>query len=760
MSLPMEINERNNLSATALRSGRIADPQSARISAIIDAALNACRCGTLAELMGERPLLARWFKRRYLSGAFGAGGDALADSSMLPWLAERLLRWALAEIRPDRLAGTATIDRDAWIASTSWRPMLAVMCHTGLAAVPDFRDRYRRSVDESPADNLCGLWAVGASTFYRYLDKGKRLMTQVVAELPVDSQRRLSLRLWVRDAVHARLGLTDPDQRSQWHGRQGADALLRLRFSDALWHQIQAGATDRALQTLQRHPTELAGNPETDALIEQLVREPLSARQRFDLVSAQASVWRARNSEDRELSSHEQALRQASDSGDRLMLGIAYGHLGKFHEARDADRAFACYEESAEYLRDAAPLAGGAADPVAVGHYLTTLVRLAWLHVLRNDPRSKALLDRADQLRSLTELPDEVVGLLEQTWGEYWRRAGQLQLALQRKHRALNIFERSGDQRSVLATYSNLCLIYGEAGEFDRAVACGQRVVAMAEKAPVEPEILLSAHMNMGIAHFGLKDYDRAIAAYQRALDQALAAALPRQQHLANVNLAEAYYKRLVEKRDPDDERRGDAHAAAALKASPSEASANLLDAARKLKSDILGQQTSMNVDRLLPQESALHFEEMADIQRQRAILAVPVAADAHARAHLAIANAYLSICVKERDAALALIARHDLGDSFAADLDRLRTTFDRQQSQEQRIEAVWRDAAAIISDEARRKGLIQALLRDGSINKSRYAEVGAVALATASKHLVSLAERGLLVQTGKGPSTRYKLAG
>ena len=45
-----------------------------------------------------------------------------------------------------------------------------------------------------------------------------------------------------------------------------------------------------------------------------------------------------------------------------------------------------------------------------------------------------------------------------------------------------------------------------------------------------------------------------------------------------------------------------------------------------------------------------------------------------------------------------------------------------------------------------------------GSINKSAYAEVAAVSLATASKHLGLLAERGLLVQTGKGPSTRYLL--
>jgi tetratricopeptide (TPR) repeat protein len=755
----MELPDRNNLSAPATKVGRAALGTAGRVAALLDAALNACRSGTLAELLRERPLLWRWFCRRYLTAATASAGDAISGIGAAPWLAEKLMLWAMAEIRPDRLAGSAPIDRSAWIASTSWRPMLAVMCQTGFAPVPDFRDRYRRSPDESSADNLCGLWAVGPSTFYRYLDKGKRLMAQAIVDLPADALRRLSLRRWVRDAVHSQLGLSSDAERVQWHLRQAVTATLNLRTVDALWHQVEAGATELVIQTLQRHPTELAGNTETDELVAQLDRQALNPRQRLALYRAQAAIWRSRHAEDRELACYEQGLRLANDSGDRLMLGIAYGDLGKFHEQRDADRAFACYEDSAEYLRDAAPLAGGAADPVAVGHYLTTLVRLAWLHVLRNDPRSKAILDRADSLRAANELPDEVQGLLEQTWGEYWRRAGELPQALRHKHRALNIFERSGDQRSMLATYSNLCLIYGETGEFDRAIACAQRVLAIAEKTTVEPEMLSSTQINLGIAYFGLQDYDRAIAAYRSALAQALTAALPRHQNLAHVNLAEAFYKRYVLRGDPDDERRGDAHAASALKASPSEASANLLDAARKLKSDILGQQSAMNVDRLLPQESALHFEEMADIQRQRAILAVPVAADAHARAHLVIANAYLAIAIKERDAAMALIERHGLGESFAADLARLRTTFDRQQSQEQRVEAVWRDAAAdIVSDDGRRKALIQALLRDGSINKSGYAEVGAVALATASKHLVSLAERGLLVQTGKGPSTRYRL--
>lgn len=48
--------------------------------------------------------------------------------------------------------------------------------------------------------------------------------------------------------------------------------------------------------------------------------------------------------------------------------------------------------------------------------------------------------------------------------------------------------------------------------------------------------------------------------------------------------------------------------------------------------------------------------------------------------------------------------------------------------------------------------------MADGTLNKSRYAELCGLSPATASKHLGLLTERGLLQQTGKGPSTRYTL--
>lgn len=671
----------------------------------------------------------------------------------LPAVARSLLRWLVTQLRPDQEPRLDDIPRDAWIELTAWRPMLAVMCHAGLADVPDFRDRYRRRPGEPAVDNLCGVWQVGVSTFYRHLDRGRRLMAHVVCEPTLGVTRRLSLRRWVEAEAASAAQFSDQGP-GDWHRRHAVRALERHDAASAMWHLLRAGDLGKAVEMLRVHASTLAADPETDALVDRLAPLSLDHAQQFDLWMARALLARTRNAGERERQAYERAIQIASSAGRRTLLGIAYGALGKFYEPRDGDRAFACYEESAELLRDADP-----ADTLVVAHYVTTLVRLAWLYAMRNDPRSRALLDRVEELRGGHRIADDVLGILEQTWGEYWRRAGDLRKALDHKYRALNIFERTADQRSVLVTYLNLSSIHAETGEFERAIDYALRILDVASGQVVEPELVASTHLNLGATYYWQGRYDAAIEQYQLALDRSLQARLALQANRAHYNLAEAYYKRFQLHGDIEDERRGDLHAEASLRAPLTETTQALVEATRTLKAEVLGAQATPAKDRLLPQESAVHFDEMAEVQRQRAVLAVPMAPEAHVRARLAIANAYLAISTKEREAALQLIERHGLGRRFADELGRLRETFDRELTVEQHLVARWKQQAADLLDDTRRVALIERLLRDRSINKSTYAELCALSPATASKHLTTLAERGLLRQTGKGPSTRYLLA-
>lgn len=719
--------------------------------AAIEAALAAHRAGTFDELAQRRPRLTRWLLRRVRSALIGSGGDAFAGEQALPRAAAVLLQWAVAQLRPDRELLHADIAREAWLHKTGWRPMLAVLGYGGFMPIPDYRDHYRRRPDEAPVDNLCGLWGVGPSTFYRYLERAKQSIAALVVEAPANPVRLLSLRRTAGAAAHRLLGLDAPAAQAAWHAKQMVTMRERGDPLSALWHGLHAGDAAGCVALLAGHVAQLARATETDALLERLAARQLEPRAAFDLQLARAALHRQRDAPERELQAYEVALRVATQRDDRLLLGIVYGALGKFHEARDADRAFACYEESAAFLRDAP------ADEAA-RHYRVTLVRLGWLYVLRNDPRSKTVLELAGSLHAGTAVPGDTAGMLEQAWGEYWRRAGDLQQAIAHKHRALALFEREGDLHSVLKTYANLSLIYGEAKDFERALDYGQRVLSLGTRIEIGPEMRASARLNLGATHFWLGQYDEAIAQYRAALDESLGAELKLHVNRAHYNLAEAYYKRFALNADPQDERLGDTHAAASMRARPSESSQLLIEATRNLKAEVLGAQVTQATDRLLPEESAVHFEEMADIARHRAVLAVPVAVEAHVRARLEIANTYLAIAAKEREAALELARRHGLDANLGPVFDRLRRTYDSQRSREQQLAEVWAQRAGDLLDAQRRGAVLMFLLRDGAINKSSFAGLCAVSPATASKHLALLTGRGLLEQTGKGPSTRYRL--
>lgn len=725
--------------------------------AVLGAALAAHRDGTLPELLRRRPRIKRWVVRRLLQPVLDCGGDTLRGAQGEVLALQWLLAWAVAQLRPDGRPGFDDIGREAWLERTSWRPMLAVMCHHGFAPVQAFPDRFRARADESPADHLCGLWSVGPSTYYRYLDKGRRQLAELL--LAPSCERLLSLRDAMQRRAWTLLGLQEPAARREWHHTLAQRALVEPAPAAALWHLLQAGDAAGFLQALQRFRVELGHDALADALIERLAELPLATRQRAELCLAQAALARIRGQEERERQAYEQAQRIAAAAGDRLMQGVVCGQLGKFFEPRDRERAFACYQDSAEFLRRA----GVADDPAredrrdGLRAYVVTLVRLGWLHVLRNDPCSKAVLESAEALRSV--LDDETLAQLEQAWGEYCRRAGELRAALEHTHRTLNLYERLGDTQAVVKTWCNLALLYGDAKDYPRAIEYSQRVLTLAERSPVEPETVASTHLNLGGTYFWQERWGEAIEQYAAGLAKAEAARLEVLVGRAHYNLAEAYYKRFQAEGRADDESRGDTHAAQGQIVWAREGDAGAVAATRGLKAEILGPREGGHVDRLLPGEWAAHRGEMVEVEHERARLAMPLAPEEHVRAHLAIARAYLAIAAQEREAALALVERHGLGGGFVAELDALRATFDRTLTREQRLAARWREQAAALLDDERRAALLDRLIDAGFIGKSGYAELCGVGPATASKHLGQLTQLGLLQQTGRGPSTRYVLA-
>jgi tetratricopeptide (TPR) repeat protein len=723
----------------------------------LSAALAALRGGTLLDLLHRYPHILQRYVRGALGPVLATIGDALPAEGRWADAVALWLRWAASQLRPDQQADWAAIDRTAWLDRTSWRTALALASYFGLVDVPDFRDRYRRRAGESAVENLCGLWAVGPSTFYRYVDKGKRQMA--LSLLGTTRSNTVALRTFVHQQVFAQRPFADQTERFSWHRTQAQQCVTHGDAVSMLWHCLQAEDHAAFIGGLKRYRAQIARKPEVPELIVSLNARALIPRQQFDLVLAQAALQKLRGEERAEQQSYEGALRLASAASDAPMLGEAYGVLGRFYEYRDFDRSFAYYEDSARFLQSVTAEHGEGTAPQVTDSLVFTLSRLAWMYVSRNDPKSRAVLDQAQGLGDRQGLTDETAAWLELTWGQYWRRAGELRRSLEHMHRALNLFEKLGDQHLVLGVYINLSLIYGEARDFDRAIGYGKRVLAEATKVALEPQALANTHGNLGFAYGFMGDYDAAIRHYETVLDICRESGLKKLVSIAHYNVAEVFYKRYQETRDPQDEQRGDAHVAQSLRADPASVGQFQQEVTRKLKEEIL--RTGREVvshDRLLPAESAAHFDQMLRIQEHRNALALPSAPADQIRTRLAIAGAYAEISAREREAALALIHKHQLGEQFAGELAQLHNTFKRELTREQQVAAQWQTSAAEILQEERRIAVLEHLFHDGSIQKSIYARLCGVGLATASKHLTMLAERGLLVQSGRGPSTRYSL--
>ena len=719
---------------------------------LLDAALNALRMGGLAPLVQAHPRAARWLMRRLRAVVRGSAGDALGPQGDLVVEAGWLLQWCVTQLRPDQDPDLDHIPEEAWLARPAWRPMLAVMCHTRLREVPDFPRHYHRRQGESATDNLCGLWGVDPSTVYRYLERGQRAMARLALE-PTSVPRRLGLRRFVLAQLAQRW--SGGAERLSWHQQQAAGCRQRGDGSSALWHALQAADATLAVQLLVQDAAMLAGEPEVDALVERVASQPLSHRQQFDLWMARATLARTRETSEHEEAACRQALALAETARHDLWRGIAQCALGRCFEGRDAARALAYYDESLRSLDRVPP----SDDPSTQRARLNTLARVAYMRVRRNDPGVREVLEEGSRLlRELGE-PDEQTGLLEQAWAGYWRAAGERDRALQCRLRALSIFERIGDRRSALAAQVNLMLIYAEMRDINRVEALARRILEESARHKVEPAIVISAHGNLGTAYTHLGRYDTAMEHFGRALALATAA---RHEQFANVlrsNLANACYNRFLATGDPAFEREGDDLVAQVLRAPPATVTPSLIEEARGLKAHVLGRQPERSIDQLLDDESAAHLAEMAEVKRQRIALA-SAAADpvAQAEARLAITRAYLAIAASERAAARALIEQHGLQPRFKGRIDALRSAFEADLSRTQSLAGQWKQAAGDLLDDTRRGRVLAHLVEHGSVNKSAYGELAAVAPATASKHLATLAERNLLVQRGKGPSTRYEL--
>ena len=741
------------------------------LEAATDALLLAHRDERLVEVLDEHPLARRWLQRRVEPTLAELLGTAPGTDEARVQAAAWVLRLALAGQRPDRARQLGGVSPESWLYRTSWRPYLAAAAHYGFLAVPALEGRRLSARKDNAVDALCQLWSVGPSTLYRYLDKGRaRVVEQlagfVTGGLPVTALLGL-MKSEQAGATTGAGGVPVPGATTAppgpapfsdaWHRAQAARSEAAGRFATALWHLTEARAEPDVLRLLRGFTQDLAPDPAIDEALRWLRSRPLAPAMAFDLHIAEAALHRLRKAERLEQQACEQALQIASAQGDALRLARAHRALGRLFESRDSDRAISHLEAAVEWATTARP-GGVQALPEAVEEQVLALDGLAWMHLLRNDPRARTLLAQAEQLAATAPMPLPVRASLAQTRSELWRRAGDPSQAITHGQRALLLYEQARDARKVMTICTNLGMLYAELRQVDKALEYGHRVLAAARQHPVEPYVLAATHINLGMAHFWQDDFDRAIEHYATGLEISEQARLPVHANRARYNLAEAHYHRFKQRGEAHDAERADALSRSIQAAPSAEVDRFLQEAAANLKTEVLGTAGTTPYQRLVSQEHAVHPEPMAAIEAQRQRLALPGNPAGQVQAHLEIARRYREMASLEIARAVALIEAHGLQPAMAAELAAIDQWLARPESRRNALRRQWRQQAGDLLAAEQQAQVIDHLLAEGALQKSSYATLCALGLATASKHLRSLAELGLLVQTGNGPSTRYRL--
>ena len=728
----------------------------APVNAALDAALTAHRVGTLAALCRQHPRLARGLLRRFAAPSLWFVRSP--EATELAWAAGTFVGWLMSQARPDGLDAAQPIPRHAWLGSAAWRALLAVMAHNGFAAVSSFPERYRARDGEPAFEHLCGLWEVAPSSFYRYVERGREQLVAVALQLPADTALPALCEHFQQAAFRRESADDAPAQRALLEAAMAA-ALEGRSYEAALWCAARTGSAEAMSLVIERGCNELAAGTVADALLKRFEPVASSDAALVRLRLTHVALARVRGQTEQEQQHLDEALRIASSSADPVLLGDVYGALGRHVEPRDVDRAIADYTASIEHYEPVARDDDGAVrtHSARVG-LLTALVRLAYLYLRRSDPRCKALLERVNEVRASCDAPLDLQAMIESAWGEQRQRERDTSAAIEARLRALLLYERSGNRQQMLRAQASLVALYGDAKDAPKAQEYAQQVFSFAENGGVvEPQTLSATHLNLGIAYFWEARFDEALHQYQQALTIATRASLKTLMGRAHFNLAELFYKRFHLHALAQDEQHGDTHVglAKAIWALGGDKAAG--EATSNLKRTMLGQQDQLIYERMLPGELAAHFDEMSEIQTQRLRLGVPTGdADEHIRAHLRIAQAYTRIAVKEREAALALMHKQGRGERYAAELRQLKTTFEQALTQESVISARWQSHAGCPIATAQIETVVRQGLQEGGLTKSSYASLCSVSPATASKHLATLAQLGLVQQVSRGPATRY----
>jgi tetratricopeptide (TPR) repeat protein len=709
----------------------------------LEAVLSAYRNGELEMLCAQRPLAVQWYLRKYahpIAWNYYADATTSLASSLEVWL-----RWALIRCCPEL---SRELDRRLWLSAGSSRNFIALAVHFGLLTIPDFPDRYRARRDEPPFERLCGLWNIAPSSFYRYIERAKR---QLADELfaPLHRDRLESLVRTALEFTRVRVSASEYPARNF----RGSVAGSTIGDLCTLWRVIRDHDCAGILLTLADRASSLASYSLIDVLFHQIDQSSWNSADRVSFMIARGRIAGLQGRSAVESQWLSSALELASEANDTLSIARVYAARARSMEARDVDRAMADFRESIVQFDVVCESSGGV---VSETERLSASIRLAWLYIQRNDPTALHIVQRCEAGVDESRADLNSLASLAQARAELSRRGGNRETAVAANLRALQFYDRLGNNAQTLRVCGTLVLLYGEMRQLALAESYAKRILGEPAR-NIDAHTRAATHLNLGVAYFWCDRIDHAISAYESALVIARGAGLQPLMGRAHYNIAESLYRRFALEQNAADEHFGDAHTRTSLEIWTQLGDKVALEATQNLKGAVLGLREHLVYDRMLPGELATHFEELNRIERLRQQIVCAETDESRAISHLAVAKEYLAIVVKERERALALMSGRPMSATVTEQLRALVDAFQHSLSLEEALIQRWQDESRGVVPQSKVIDLAKHLARSDTIKKSTYASICAVSPATASKHLALLAQSGLLQRANRGRATLFR---
>ena len=250
--------------------------------------------------------------------------------------------------RPRRTGWTAPPGGRCW----RWRATTAsCRCRT-------FRERYRAAARRVARPTSCAACGTSApSTLLPLPRQGPAAARRPAARAAAARRAALSLR---RAAAARGLRALQLADRAGARGLACAPGAARAarrarRRAPRCGTRCRRGTRPASSRLLQRFSVELASRRRHRRAAAPLPAAATSTRAlRFELLLAQAALWRVRgDAEQRTRRLRTTRCAWPPPPTTSCCWASSTARSGKFHEARDIDRAFACYQDSADFLRQA-----------------------------------------------------------------------------------------------------------------------------------------------------------------------------------------------------------------------------------------------------------------------------------------------------------------------------------------------------------------------------------------------------------------------